>query len=161
MKISFLYFDCFSRTGNNKRVKSSKIICINLLLWDYLLWAPCSWSCLNSVSIRIMPVVSDKPVINTWPVPFPAWFPHTVCLNFFSQSRWYHPVDRETCWLDQTSIQRDADKFRTTEISLVVHWLRLCLLMQGVQVRFLVEQLRSHMPWYQKRPKHKMTEAIL
>ena len=29
---------------------------------------------------------------------------------------------------------------------LVVQWLRLCLLTQGVQVRFLVKELRSHMP---------------
>ena len=31
--------------------------------------------------------------------------------------------------------------------SLVVQWLRICLLMQKMQVRFLVGKLRSHMPW--------------
>ena len=30
--------------------------------------------------------------------------------------------------------------------SLVVQWLRLCLLMQGVGVQSLVEELRSHRP---------------
>ena len=29
--------------------------------------------------------------------------------------------------------------------SLVVQWLRICLAMQGTQVRSLVEELRSHM----------------
>ena len=34
--------------------------------------------------------------------------------------------------------------------SLVVQWLRLCLPMQGVQVRTLIRELRSHMPYGQK-----------
>ena len=34
--------------------------------------------------------------------------------------------------------------------SLVVRWLRLCLPMQGVWVRTLVRELRSHMPRSQK-----------
>ena len=34
--------------------------------------------------------------------------------------------------------------------SLVVQWLRLCLPMQGVQVRTLIRELRSHMPCGQK-----------
>ena len=34
--------------------------------------------------------------------------------------------------------------------SLVVQWLRLRLPMKGVQVRTLVRELRSHMPWGQK-----------
>lgn len=54
-KWKFHFFILIASQGQvtTKRVKSSKI-CINLLLWDYLLWAPCSWSCLNSVSIRII-----------------------------------------------------------------------------------------------------------
>ena len=31
--------------------------------------------------------------------------------------------------------------------SLVVQWLRICLLMQGTRVRSLVWELRSHVPW--------------
>ena len=43
--------------------------------------------------------------------------------------------------------QRDLlEKLVNTGTSLVVCWLRLCLPMQGVQVRFLVGKLRSHMP---------------
>ena len=34
--------------------------------------------------------------------------------------------------------------------SLEVQWLRLCLPTRGVQVRSLVEELRSYMPWGQK-----------
>ena len=30
--------------------------------------------------------------------------------------------------------------------SLVVHWLRICLSTQGMQVQSLVEELRSYMP---------------
>ena len=37
--------------------------------------------------------------------------------------------------------------------SLVVQWLRLHLPMQGMQVQFLVRELRSHMP-QAKKPKH-------
>ena len=40
--------------------------------------------------------------------------------------------------------------------SLAVQWLRLRLLMQGVQARSLVRKLRPHMP---KKPKYK-TEVI-
>ena len=40
-----------------------------------------------------------------------------------------------------------------------VQWLRLRLLMQGVWVRFLVAELRSHMPWAPKKQKNK-AEAI-
>ena len=31
--------------------------------------------------------------------------------------------------------------------SLVVQWLRTCLQMQGTGVQFLVQELRSHMPY--------------
>ena len=44
--------------------------------------------------------------------------------------------------------------------SLEVQWLRLCLLMQGVQDRSLVRELRSRMPRGQKTKKNK-TEAVL
>ena len=37
------------------------------------------------------------------------------------------------------------------ETSLVVQWLRLHLPMQGVWVRSLVRELRSHMPYSQKK----------
>ena len=37
-----------------------------------------------------------------------------------------------------------------TQTSLVVQWLRLHLAMQGVQIRSLVGELRSHMPHGQK-----------
>ena len=37
--------------------------------------------------------------------------------------------------------------------SLEVHWLRLCLPMQGVRVQSLVGELRSHMPWGQNNQK--------
>ena len=41
-----------------------------------------------------------------------------------------------------------------------VHWLRLCLPMQGVWFPSLVEELRAHMPHEQKKNTLK-TEAIL
>ena len=34
-----------------------------------------------------------------------------------------------------------------SQTSLVVHWLRLCLPKQGLQVLRLVKELRSHTPW--------------
>ena len=42
---------------------------------------------------------------------------------------------------------KTAPPWRT---SLVVQWLRLCLPVPGVQVRFLVRELRSHMSYSQK-----------
>ena len=43
---------------------------------------------------------------------------------------------------------------------LAVQWLRLRLLMQEVWVRFLVAELRSHMPWAQKKKQKNKAEAI-
>jgi len=53
-------------------------------------------------------------------------------------------------------IEKKQQKLGT---SLVVQWLRLCFLMQGVQVPSLVGELRPHMPRAKKlKPK---AEAIL
>ena len=48
----------------------------------------------------------------------------------------------------------------TERTLLAVQWLRLHLTTQGVWVRSLVGELRSHVPWHQKNPRHK-TETIL
>ena len=45
------------------------------------------------------------------------------------------------------------DKTGPLGTSLAVQWLRLCLPMQGVQVRYLVGELRSHVPHSQKNQK--------
>ena len=51
----------------------------------------------------------------------------------------------------QTLPEREADiKRESGGISLVAQWLRLCLPMQGLWVRSLVRQLRSHIPGGQK-----------
>ena len=53
-------------------------------------------------------------------------------------------------------------KNKTFGTSLAVQWLRLHLPMQGVPIRSLVRELRSHKSWDQKKhPKYKETEAIL
>ena len=47
--------------------------------------------------------------------------------------------------------------------SLVVHWLGLYLLLQGMQVQSLVRELRSHMPCDQKKKnktKHKIGAMV-
>ena len=43
-------------------------------------------------------------------------------------------------------VQNFIQEMRCLGISLAVQWLRLCLSMQGVWVRSLVGELRSHMP---------------
>ena len=62
-------------------------------------------------------------------------------------------------WVTQVSVFVKSDQ---TGTSLVVQWLRLCLPVQGVQVRSLVRKLRSHMPLSEKKNnKTHETEAIL
>ena len=39
-------------------------------------------------------MISNKPVINTWPVLSPALFARTACMHFFLQNR-YLPIDTE------------------------------------------------------------------
>ena len=52
--------------------------------------------------------------------------------------------------------------FKTSGLgtSLVVQWLRPCLPMQGVRVRPLVRELRSHMPLGQKARNNTVTNSI-
>ena len=45
---------------------------------------------------------------------------------------------------DQISLH--LSEIKTSETSLVVQWLGLCLPMQGVQVQSLAEELRSRVP---------------
>jgi len=57
------------------------------------------------------------------------------------------------------SLQKESFKKFSLRDFLAVQRLRLCLPMQGVQVRSLVRELRLHMPCGQKKPKHKI-EAV-
>ena len=47
---------------------------------------------------------------------------------------------------DSFQLEERVIKKRVSRTSLVVQWLRTCLLMQGTHVKFLAGELRSHMP---------------
>ena len=58
------------------------------------------------------------------------------------------------------SLKSSAFKTSGLGTSLVVQWLRPCLPMQGVRVRPLVRELRSHMPLGQKARNNTVTNSI-
>ena len=69
---------------------------------------------------------------------------HTIRISTFTSLEcFHHPTAPWPCLQAGDSLIRKC----TVGTSLVVQWLRICLSMQGTQIRSLVRKLRSHMPW--------------
>ena len=81
-------------------------------------------------------------------LPVLSWWEYSP--RIFFQSLWK--------WL-LLSVADTNFKTHESGTSLVVQWLRICLVMQGIGVRALVEELRSHMPVEQLSPGAATPEA--
>ena len=63
--------------------------------------------------------------------------------------------------MEVTVMKEEVFRNRGTGTSLVVQGLRICLAMQGTQVRSLVRKLRSHMTKWDKLSLHASTRVCM
>ena len=80
----------------------------------------------------------------------PETFLGLLAIPFEINRRIVSPKVSLSCELSQLASHISVSKTDEVGTSLAVQWLRLCLPMQGVRVRSLVGELRSHMPRDQK-----------
>ena len=90
--------------------------------------------------------------------PAPNWrlMRETSIVIVLSYHTWgWFPVQQEIFHTDWGAWRQDAAIIQLPGTSLAVQWLRLHLIMQGVQVLLLVGELRSHIPLSQKHKQQK------